>query len=151
MDVLITFDRYGVSNHPNHVSLYHGARTFISTIMCEKSSWESPVDLYALKSVSTWRKYTGFLGALLALSIARTGMSLASGGSPNKLLFVNHLVGDRGLPAAWAAMTKAHKSQMVWFRWGWIAFSRYMVVNELRLEHVRGTPEGGAQRKVDGK
>jgi N-acetylglucosaminylphosphatidylinositol deacetylase len=25
---------------------------------------------------------------------------------------------------------------MRWFRWGWVALSRYMVVNELRKENV---------------
>ena len=29
------------------------------------------------------------------------------------------------------AMTRAHVSQMRWFRWGWIGVSRYMVVNDL--------------------
>jgi N-acetylglucosaminylphosphatidylinositol deacetylase len=34
------------------------------------------------------------------------------------------------------AMTVAHKSQMRWFRWGWIGASRYMVVNDLKLAKV---------------
>ena len=29
------------------------------------------------------------------------------------------------------AMVFAHVSQMRWFRWAWILFSRYMVINEL--------------------
>jgi len=33
-------------------------------------------------------------------------------------------------------MTTAHKSQMRWFRWGWIVLSRYMVVNDLKLEKL---------------
>ncbi|PBP17087.1 N-acetylglucosaminyl-phosphatidylinositol de-N-acetylase [Diplocarpon rosae] len=68
IDVLITFDASGVSSHPNHISLFHGARHFIA---CAQS-----------------------------------------------------------------AMTTAHKSQMRWFRWGWIGLSRYMVVNDLRLEKI---------------
>ncbi len=45
--------------------------------------------------------------------------------------------GSVGLPTAWKAMTTAHASQMVWFRYGWIVFSRYMVMNDLRLEKVK--------------
>jgi N-acetylglucosaminylphosphatidylinositol deacetylase len=40
--------------------------------------------------------------------------------------------------AAQQAMTGAHKSQMRWFRWGWVGLSRYMVVNDLKLEKVTG-------------
>jgi N-acetylglucosaminylphosphatidylinositol deacetylase len=38
--------------------------------------------------------------------------------------------------AAWKAMVHGHKSQMVWFRWGWITIGRYMVVNDLKRERV---------------
>ena len=34
------------------------------------------------------------------------------------------------------AMTTAHRSQMRWFRWGWIGVGRYMVVNDLKRENV---------------
>jgi N-acetylglucosaminylphosphatidylinositol deacetylase len=32
-----------------------------------------------------------------------------------------------------SAMVNAHKSQMLWYRWLWISFSRYMIINDLRL------------------
>ncbi|KAK4692215.1 N-acetylglucosaminylphosphatidylinositol deacetylase, partial [Lecanoromycetidae sp. Uapishka_2] len=36
IDTLITFDSQGVSAHPNHISLYHGARQWLSALMgCE--------------------------------------------------------------------------------------------------------------------
>ena len=35
-----------------------------------------------------------------------------------------------------SAMVKAHKSQMRWFRWGWIGIGRYMVVNDLKREVI---------------
>jgi N-acetylglucosaminylphosphatidylinositol deacetylase len=57
---------------------------------------------------------------------------------PETLVFTNKLSGEAGYGTAWKAMTEAHKSQMVWFRYGWITFSRYMVINDLRLEKVRG-------------
>ncbi|TQS31802.1 hypothetical protein Golomagni_07905, partial [Golovinomyces magnicellulatus] len=33
IDVIITFDQGGVSSHPNHISLYHGARSFMASLM----------------------------------------------------------------------------------------------------------------------
>jgi N-acetylglucosaminylphosphatidylinositol deacetylase len=33
-------------------------------------------------------------------------------------------------------MLHAHISQMVWFRYGWIYLSRYMLLNSLRREVV---------------
>jgi N-acetylglucosaminylphosphatidylinositol deacetylase len=50
---------------------------------------------------------------------------------------MNQLVGRGAYGAAWSAMTQAHRSQMVWFRYGWITLSRYMVINDLRLEKVK--------------
>lgn len=34
------------------------------------------------------------------------------------------------------AMVTAHRSQMRWFRWGWVAVGRFMVVNDWRRERV---------------
>ena len=52
---------------------------------------------------------------------------------PKRLMFLSDVGGYR---TAQKAMTKAHKSQMRWFRWGWIAVGRYMVVNDLRRERA---------------
>ena len=56
IDVLITFDSQGVSNHPNHISLYYGARSWIAGLMKGKEGWKSPVQLYTLTSVNIVRK-----------------------------------------------------------------------------------------------
>lgn len=56
-----------------------------------------------------------------------------SGRIPQRILFVSD-------PAQWRkgqkAMTRGHRSQMRWFRWGWIGVGRYMVVNDLRRENI---------------
>lgn len=52
----------------------------------------------------------------------------------SRLLFLS---GPKEIQRAREAMWKAHKSQMRWFRWGWIGLSRYMAVNDLVLEEVR--------------
>jgi len=56
------------------------------------------------------------------------------GDHPSPLLFLS---GPQEVRTAQKAMTTAHKSQMRWFRWGWIGLSRYMVVNDLKLEVVK--------------
>jgi N-acetylglucosaminylphosphatidylinositol deacetylase len=139
IDVLITFDDRGISSHPNHISLYHGARRFLAALVAGKTGHTSPVDMYTLTTVGVLRKYTSFLDmfatvadALLAGSDAR---QKSGTGNPGRLVAMSGLFGGRESAAtARRAMTDAHKSQMVWFRWGWISMSRYMVVNTLRLE-----------------
>ena len=139
IDVLITFDAAGVSSHPNHTSLYHGARAFLRRLLKGKSGGTSNVALYTLTSVNMARKY-GWISDVFATML----LWALQGKSPDKahpgaLLFMNGLGGSEGavLKTGWKAMTEAHASQMRWFRYGWIALSRYMVINDLRLENVK--------------
>lgn len=136
IDVLITFDTGGVSGHPNHASLYHGARAFLASLIHGKDGWQPPVDLYTLTSVSILRKYTSFVDVLPTIVSWAFGSDFKDKKHPAALVFLNGL-GNGGITTAWKAMTTAHKSQMVWFRYGWITFSRYMVVNDLRLEKMK--------------
>ncbi|KAF7551216.1 hypothetical protein G7Z17_g5171 [Cylindrodendrum hubeiense] len=133
IDVLITFDAHGISSHPNHISLFYGARTFIAGLTQGKPEWKSPVDLYTLTTVNFARKYVSFLDTFVTLIRSRAVAS-EDEAHPGGLVFLNSLVGSNAFGTAWKAMTEAHKSQMVWFRYGWITFSRYMVINDLRLE-----------------
>ncbi|KAI1766069.1 LmbE-like protein [Hypoxylon sp. FL1150] len=142
LDVLITFDQHGISSHPNHISLYHGARAFISSLTRNKPGWASPVDLYTLTTIPFLRKYTAFLdmfATMFSLALRGGGAGKKSDrGNPGAVVSMSGLVGSReSYGAARAAMTEAHKSQMVWFRWGWIALSRYMYINDLKLERVK--------------
>ncbi len=132
IDVIITFDKGGVSGHPNHISLYHGARHFISSLITNRPGWASPVDLYTLSSVNVLRKYASILDVLTSMISMVFGKKVA-GEHPTPLVFLSHPVEVR---TAQTAMTHAHVSQMRWFRWGWIGLSRYMVVNDLHLEKV---------------
>lgn len=154
IDMLITFDSQGVSSHPNHISLYHGARAFVSSL---SRGGSGTLALYSLTSVSFLRKYTSIFDAATTLATswgfaAGGPLSKAETGHPGGLVFMNSLSsgsggsgattsrdsrpGGRNVATAWRAMTEAHLSQMVWFRYGWITLSRYMVVNDLRLETV---------------
>ena len=51
----------------------------------------------------------------------------------DRIMFVSDL--SRYIKAR-RAMVHGHKSQMVWFRWGWIGLGRYMVINDLKREMV---------------
>lgn len=139
IDILITFDKNGVSSHPNHISLYHGARAFVTGLVAGKEGAISPVDMYCLTSVNVVRKYGSFSDVFTTLASWWLQGAEESPGEeehPAALLFLNQLAGENALGTAWTAMTDAHRSQMVWFRYLWIGFSRYMVINDLRLEKV---------------
>ncbi|KAH7310610.1 putative deacetylase LmbE-like domain-containing protein [Stachybotrys elegans] len=142
IDALITFDAHGVSGHPNHSSLYHGAKAFVAALVHGEPGQSSHIDLYCLKSVSLLRKYMSALDALTTFAIA-WGRGVGPGDKhvahPDGLVFMAGLYGPGGVSKAWQAMTRAHRSQMVWFRYGWIALSRYMVVNDLWLENKPGS------------
>ncbi|CZT10783.1 related to GPI12-N-acetylglucosaminyl phosphatidylinositol deacetylase [Rhynchosporium agropyri] len=132
IDVLITFDSSGISSHPNHISLYHGASHFISSLIKNRPGWAPPVDLYTLTSVNIMRKYMSFLDSFLSLAVIAVSKKVMTE-HPSPLLFLS---GVEDFRSAQKAMITAHKSQMRWFRWGWIGLSRYMIVNDLRLEKI---------------
>ncbi|KAH6652060.1 putative deacetylase LmbE-like domain-containing protein [Truncatella angustata] len=139
IDVLITFDAQGISSHPNHISLHHGAKRFLAALTAGRPGFASPVDLYTLTTVSVLRKYTTFLdmfATMLDVVLAGAdGRKKNVKGNPAALVAMSSLFGGReSAGTARQAMTEAHKSQMVWFRWGWITMSRYMVINTLSLE-----------------
>lgn len=94
-----------------------------------------------LTTTSLARKYIGVLDAPLTmvLGVLRSARGKkkgrAEGGGPRRILFVSD-------PWRWVrgqrAMVQGHKSQMRWFRWGWVGVGRYMVVNEVRREEGVG-------------
>ncbi|OQE32755.1 hypothetical protein PENFLA_c001G03086 [Penicillium flavigenum] len=144
IDIIITFDQHGISNHPNHRSLYHGAVNFVRALTKDKAGFTCPVTLYTLTTTSMLRKYAGvldapltmFLGVWSNLVAGLTGSrkkDAGAGAGPARLLFVSSI--NEWLTAQ-SAMVICHKSQMVWFRWGWITIGRYMTVNDLQREKV---------------
>ncbi|KAK3339990.1 putative deacetylase LmbE-like domain-containing protein [Lasiosphaeria hispida] len=138
IDVIITFDAGGVSSHPNHISLYHGAKAFAAALVAGRAGWAAPVDLYTLTTVNFARKYMGILDVAATLANWAFGTKLKKDDKhPAGLVFLNGVSGNATITTAWKAMTTAHKSQMVWFRYGWITLSRYMYINDLKLEKIK--------------
>jgi len=138
IDVIITFDVSGISQHPNHISLFHGARAFIGALVEGKPGWASPVDLYTLTTVPLARKYMGIFDVVATLGNWALGAGKKDKKHPEGLVFLNGVSGNGGIATAWKAMTTAHQSQMRWFRYGWITLSRYMYMNDLKLEKIKG-------------
>jgi len=103
---VFTFDEHGISGHKNHISLFHGVSHFAR-------SRQEPISVYFLKTVNAVRKYSSFLDSLF-----QTG--------PQKdLYFVSNIA---HVFKSISSMLR-HQSQMVWFRWLYIFFSRYMFFN----------------------
>ncbi|KZV96893.1 LmbE-like protein [Exidia glandulosa HHB12029] len=111
IDTILPFDAQGVSSHPNHASLSHGARLV------------QGVRVATLHTVPLWVKYHASLPALLHKSgISRfLPSSSASHGTYSA-------TAGQYLRAVQAM--QAHRTQMVWFRWLYITFSRYMWTND---------------------
>lgn len=108
VDTLITFDEGGVSGHSNHISCLNGAKHYVSTT-------NAPPSLYKLETVTILRKYAFVLDLPLTVILQRG------------LLYISS---PAGFIQARTAMTK-HITQLVWFRYLYVLFSRYMVINEL--------------------
>ena len=139
IDILLTFDAHGVSDHPNHKSLFHGAHEWLSALMADKPGWKCPVELYTLTTINVVRKYVSMLDATITMlqgalkTAGGSSKGKAKGDMPRRILFVNDLLQwNQGQKA----MIEGHKSQMRWFRWGWILIGRYMVVNDLKREKI---------------
>jgi N-acetylglucosaminylphosphatidylinositol deacetylase len=137
VDVLITFDQHGVSSHPNHISLYHGALGYVRGLRKARRqagsvSPSSEMQLYTLTTTSAVRKYSSLLDAVATMTVMLWRRK-ERGEFPSPLLMVS---GVEDYRKGQRAMTTAHKSQMRWFRWGWIAISRYMIINDLVKQKV---------------
>ena len=123
--VLLTFDDYGVSGHPNHISVYHGVKYFLEeqsngTLRNGTTEDGKLVRGYQLISTNIFRKFSGLL------DLPATWLSTSVRGL-NCFLTTNPI-------DAWIAMTY-HKSQFVlipyWWRRFFVILSRYTYVNTL--------------------
>ncbi|KAG8959327.1 N-acetylglucosaminyl-phosphatidylinositol de-N-acetylase [Tulasnella sp. 419] len=131
ISAILTFDEAGISQHPNHISLYHGAKRYISSF--DKADRQPPL-LFALESVKIARKYTGLLAPISTRIILHVEsairlllMRLHYGPLPGPKMTI--IANVNGFLTALQAMRR-HKSQLVWFRWLYVLFSRYMWIND---------------------
>lgn len=128
--VIVTFDDHGVLGHPNHISLYHGA---VKLVKRTKNT------LFKLKLLNFIDKYSFTLMTLVELFVNYvTRLVHQVFGININILFYPSLSGEmrfysdiNAVAAAYGAMMYGHYSQMVWFRYGWLLFSRYLTYNHL--------------------
>lgn len=134
-DVILTFDSHGVSLHPNHKACYTGALQFLRQYQHDGTRAPS---LYTLSSVSILRKYAHVLDILYIACIVDipsppNGSRCQSKGE--RVVLVSNFA---EYARTFGAMVHAHRSQMLWFRWGWILVGRYMLINDLKRQSLRG-------------
>ncbi|TFK49044.1 LmbE-like protein [Heliocybe sulcata] len=128
ISTILTFDEHGISSHPNHVSLFHGTALTLS-LHPNKN-----LRAYALVTTPVMQKYTGVLGGFV--SKIRGTLSPVSELSEDEEVRVVVASSMAEYSTALRAMLQ-HWSQLVWFRWLYVAFSRYMWVNDwVEIKHA---------------
>ncbi|NWI57353.1 PIGL acetylase, partial [Calyptomena viridis] len=117
INLVVTFDAGGVSGHANHISLYTAVRykyccfEILILFLC------AGCRVFVLESVNLFRKYISFLDIPISCLLPR-----------DALFILTEEETEQAKRAMWC-----HRSQLLWFRRLYVLFSRYMVVNSLRL------------------
>ncbi|XP_069003067.1 N-acetylglucosaminyl-phosphatidylinositol de-N-acetylase [Embiotoca jacksoni] len=121
-NMVLTFDGRGVSGHANHVAIHKAVRHLANT-------GQVPNDccLLSLVTVGLLRKYMSFLELPLSWLL------------PSCLRCI---IGSQGYKQAKAAML-CHRTQLLWFRYLYVTFSRYMFVNTFQV-----IPQGPKNLKI---
>ncbi|KAK8812206.1 hypothetical protein WA158_007440 [Blastocystis sp. Blastoise] len=104
IDCIFTFDNYGVSGHPNHISCFQICVQYLQLM-------KIGIPLYTLQSVSIIRKYIGVFDYMMSLM------------SKHAFMVYNNCIIEN------IHAMKSHASQFVWFRWLFVLFSRYTTIN----------------------
>ncbi|KAH7438457.1 hypothetical protein KP509_04G015700 [Ceratopteris richardii] len=118
IDMIITFDSYGISGHPNHVAVYQGVCEFLfdneRTSVKQKGS---QIEAWKLESVNFIKKYSGPIYVLWSTwrHINTSNSHLFYSGSPRSSI---------------KAMQR-HKTQWLWYRRLFVIFSVYTYMNSL--------------------
>ncbi|XP_050420513.1 N-acetylglucosaminyl-phosphatidylinositol de-N-acetylase [Adelges cooleyi] len=106
INIILTFDNYGVSGHRNHVSIYMA----IIHLMCH-NMLPSYCRSYTLDSVNIVRKYVKCIDRLFSrTSDMKYILTAAEQDCVNRAM-------------------QAHTSQYIWFRKLYMQFSRYKIIN----------------------
>lgn len=135
--VLITFDEKGVSNHPNHISLFYGTSLFYKTASSKKA-----YSMYKLKTLNALEKYSftiltnielfvDHISKLILSNILKFNINISFFNAPKDLTSLKIYSDLNMLSCSFAAMAYGHFSQLVWFRYGWLLLSRYSTFNDL--------------------
>ncbi|XP_033833784.1 N-acetylglucosaminyl-phosphatidylinositol de-N-acetylase [Periophthalmus magnuspinnatus] len=112
INLVLTFDGRGVSGHANHTAIYKAVSHLAYT-------GHLPIDccLLSLETVGVIRKYLSLLELPLSWLLPSS---------------VCCMIGLEGYRQAKAAML-CHRTQLLWFRYLYVMFSRYMFVNTFHI------------------
>ncbi|VVA34549.1 PREDICTED: N-acetylglucosaminyl-phosphatidylinositol [Prunus dulcis] len=114
IDLIITFDNYGVSGHCNHRDVHYGVMKLLH------ASSQRKIEAWELVSTNVFRKYSGpvdiWLSSLYPMQCSHELLHCLLNEQPRK---------------SFRAMAQ-HSSQWVWFRKLFVGFSSYTYVNTLR-------------------
>ncbi|GAB4852600.1 hypothetical protein Ancab_016814 [Ancistrocladus abbreviatus] len=114
IDMVITFDEYGVSGHCNHRDVHFGTRKLLL------DPQHRNIEAWELVSTDILRKYSGPVDIWLSMLLTLRQPSAEVHCLLNEQPFKSFL-----------AMAQ-HSSQWVWFRKLFVSFSSYTYVNTLR-------------------
>ncbi|KAG8379571.1 hypothetical protein BUALT_Bualt07G0102800 [Buddleja alternifolia] len=114
IDLIISFDDYGVSGHCNHCDVHRGVRKLLH------DSSERHFEAWELVTINILRKYSGPVDiwfSILSAIFQTNGQS--------------HCLLNLDPRKSYAAMAQ-HSSQWIWFRKLFVVFSSYTYVNTLK-------------------
>ncbi|KAK8472407.1 hypothetical protein PHAVU_002G198500 [Phaseolus vulgaris] len=114
IDMIITFDFYGVSGHCNHRDVHYGVCKLLHDTL------QRDIEVWELVSTNILRKYSGPVDIWLSIFLAM----LHSNGTM-------HCLVNENSRRSFKAMAQ-HSSQWVWFRKLFVALSSYTYMNTLR-------------------
>nr|XP_046162632.1 N-acetylglucosaminyl-phosphatidylinositol de-N-acetylase [Oncorhynchus gorbuscha] len=112
INLVLTFDGRGVSGHSNHTAIYK-AVSYLASI----GNIPDDCSLLSLLTIGVLRKYLSFLELPISWLL------------PSDLCCV---IGSKGYIQAKRAML-CHRTQLLWFRYLYIWFSRYMIINTFQV------------------
>ncbi|XP_018610912.1 N-acetylglucosaminyl-phosphatidylinositol de-N-acetylase isoform X2 [Scleropages formosus] len=111
-NLVLTFDGRGVSGHANHIAIYRGLSYLAST-----RTKPNGCCFLALQSVSTVRKYLSLLDLPITW-LCKSDFWCITG-------FEEYCQAKRAM--------FCHRSQLLWFRYFYLLFSRYMFINTFQV------------------
>lgn len=127
---LLSFDDRGVSKHINHIACHEA----VSNLLQNESSVKAALylDSYGDNIVL---KYSAFFWEIWKLArdwLIHQGLPIfwPKGKDSDTATLMS---GYPDYALSFASMVHAHKSQMVWFRYCWWTFSRFVFVNDLKV------------------
>ena len=120
-DYVVTFDAGGVSGHANHVGTHRGARQWIeerkNSVVKASDAGKCP-QVWVLETTNIARKFSGAVDWFASYVECSMDSRRVFVPSPSPLEVLRAV--------------RLHKSQFVWYRKLFVAFSRYTYMNTLR-------------------